>query len=305
LAGKVPGDFFGMGKILEIPRPGKRSMKVNPSYRVLFLLATLVFLSMADKRNLYAQDDDYRIGPEDVISISIWENEHLNSEVTVRPDGKISFPLLDDVKVEGLTAIEVKKIITKGLTHYMSKPEVTVTIKNIDSYKVYIMSAVGSPGVLTLKRKTNLLQLLATIGGGTLTENANLEKAYLLRNNHRLPVDFSKLVEQGDTTQNVNLLPDDVIYIPNNFARRITVIGEVANPQIITFKNGITALDVVLMAGGPTEDANLNGTTIITKRADQEKTLKVKLNDVIKKGKLEENIKLEPGDMVIVPGCII
>jgi len=281
-------------------------MKGKPSYRALFLLlATLVFLSMADKQKLYAQNSDYRIGPEDVISISIWENQNLNSVVTVRPDGKISFPLLDDVKVEGLTAVEVKKIITEGLTRYMSKPVVTVTIQSIDSYKVYIMGAVSSPGVLSLKRKTNLLQLLAMVGGLTLVESANLQKAYLLRNDHHLPVDFSKLVEQGDTTQNVDLLPDDVIYIPNSFARRITVIGEVASPQSITFKNGITALDAVLMSGGPTEDAYLNGTTIITKRADQEKTLKVKLNDVMKKGKLEENMKLEPGDMVIVPACVI
>ncbi|MEW6380107.1 MAG: polysaccharide biosynthesis/export family protein [bacterium] len=281
-------------------------MKGNLRHKVtfLFLFTIFVLLSFIDLRNLHAQDIDYRIGAEDVLAISVWENEHLNREVTVRPDGKISFPLLDDIKVEGLTAMEVKEIITKGLTRYMSKPEVTVAIQKIGSLKVYIMGAVSSPGMLSLQRKTNLLQLLAMAGGLTLTENADLEKAYILRNNQRLPVNFSQLVEEGDTTQNVDLLPDDVIYIPDSFARRITVTGEVKSPQTINFKNGITTLDAVLTAGGPTEDAYLNGTMVITKRAGKEETLKVKLNDVMKKGKMKDNLKLEAGDIVIVPARV-
>jgi len=295
--------------------PGERSMKGKLGQGALFFLAaTLVFFSMADKRELYAQadknnlhvqDDTYKIGAEDVLDISVWENKQLATKVTVRPDGKISFPLLDDLKVEGLTAIEVKEMITEKLTHFMSKPQVTVTIESINSCKVYVMGAVSSPGVLNLKRKTNLLQLLAMVGGLALTETADLQKAYILRKGHRLPVDFVRLVENGDVTQNVDLLPDDVIYIPDNFDKRITVIGEVVGPKTINFKNGITALDAVLMSGGPTTDADLNGTKIVRKKASQEEILKVELNKVMKKGKLEDNLKLMPGDVIIVPASML
>jgi polysaccharide biosynthesis/export protein len=283
----------------------QRSTKSKIGQGALCLLAALVFFSMADRSSLYAQDDSYRIGAEDVLNISVWENEQLAQDVTVRPDGKISFPLLDDLKVEGLTAIEIKEMITEKLTHYMSKPQVTVTVRNIESCKVYVMGAVSTPGVLSLKRKTNLLQLLAMVGGLTLTETADLQKAYILRKGNRLPVNFIKLVEEGDTTQNVDLRPDDVIYIPDNFDKRVTVIGEVVGPKTINFKNGITALDAVLMSGGPTTDADLDGTKIVRKKASQEEILNVKLNRVMKKGKLEGNVKLMPGDVIIVPASML
>ncbi|MEW6378732.1 MAG: polysaccharide biosynthesis/export family protein [bacterium] len=256
-------------------------------------------------------DDDYKIGAEDVLQISVWGNEHLNQEVIVRPDGKISFPLVNDLRIIGLTTEDLRKIITEKLASFISNPEVSVVVKGINSYKIYVIGAASSPGVIVLKRKTNLLQFLAMSGGLTLAQNADLKKAYILRNNKRLPVDFEKLVEEGDINQNVDLLPDDVIYIPDNFPKRITIIGEVKAPGTITYKNGITVLDAVLMTGGPTEDADLNDTRIVRKtlqgnsKEGKAAVIKVKLKDIMKKGKLEKNIKLEPGDTVHVPAGIL
>ena len=287
-------------------------MKCKLYYILIFVFVVLILSLMVNKTNLYAQNDaqnkdyknDYKIGAEDVLHISVWENEHLNREVFVRPDGKISFPLVDDIAVNGLTAMELKEIITKKLIDYISNPEVTVIVKSINNYKVYVMGAVNTPGEFSLKRKTNLLQFLATVGGLTLAENADLKKAYILRGKQRLPIDFKKLIEEGDITQNVDLLPDDIIYIPDNFAKRITVIGEVTAPGTVNFKDSITVLDAVLMSGGPTEDAALNDTKVVKKKADKEDTIKVRLKDIIKKGKLDTNIKLEPGDMIVVPSSL-
>ena len=142
------------------------------------------------------------------------------------------------------------------------------------------------------------------MGGLTLAENADLKKAYILRGKQRLPIDFERLIEEGDITQNIDLLPDDVIYIPDNFAKRITVIGEVTNPGTVSFKDSITVVDAVLMSGGPTEDADLNDTKVVRKKPDKEESIKIRLKDIIKKGKLESNIKLEPGDIVVVPGSL-
>jgi len=142
----------------------------NSYYKLYYIAITalLVFSllsvsSIISTKNLYALPNDtnashdYKIGAEDILHISVWENEYLNREVFVRPDGKISFPLVDDIEVNGLTAIEVKKIITKKLTDFISTPEVTVIVNSINNYKVYVMGAVNTPGEFSLKRKTNQL----------------------------------------------------------------------------------------------------------------------------------------------------
>ena len=196
---------------------------------ILFCL-TILFSSIIDRKSLYAQDKndlpaqngdykngDYKIGAEDVLAISVWRNDQLNREVVVRPDGKISFPLLDDLKVTGLTPLEVKKIITKKLALYIGDPEVTVILKGMNNNRVYIAGgAAGLPGVFNLKRKVTLFQLLDMADKKALTENVDLRRAYLLRGQERLPVDFEKLME-GDLTQDVELLPEDIIYLPDNF----------------------------------------------------------------------------------------
>lgn len=273
----------------------------------IVVFSAVLVSSLIIPKNLHAHTDainesnDYKIGAEDVLHISVWENEHLNRDVFVRPDGKISFPLVDDIEVNGLTAMEVKDIITQKLVRFINSPEVTVTIKNMNNYKVYVMGAVNVPGVYNLKRKTSLLQLFAMAGGLSLAKNIDLQKAYILRNKKRLDVDFEKLIEEGDVTQNVELFPNDVIYIPDNYARRITVVGEVASPGTVVFNEGITVLDAVLMSGGPTEDADLNDTKVVRERPEREDIIRIRLKDIIKKGKLESNIKLEPGDKVVVP----
>jgi len=291
-------------------------MRIKLTYIVAFLFAVLLCFSEISQSSLYAQTDDYKIGAEDILQISVWGNENLDQAVIVRPDGKISFPLVNDIKVIGLTTTELRNLLTKRLTSFISNPEVAVIIKSINSYKVYVMGAVTSPGVINLKRETTLLQMLAMTGGLTLAENADLEKACIMRGKKRLPVDFGKLIREGDVNQNVGLLPDDVIYIPDGFTKRITVIGEVKSPGTITYRDGITVLDAVLMTGGPTDDANLNGTRIVrktlpqpqqVKTASQEaetKFIKVRLKEIMKKGNLEKNITLEPGDTIHIPASI-
>ena len=291
-------------------------MRGKLTYIVAWLFPVFLCFTIIVNCSLYAQADDYKIGAEDILQISVWGNENLNQEVTVRPDGKISFPLVNDIKVVGLTTTELRDMLTERLAAFMSSPEVSVIIKSINSYRVYIIGAVNSPGVINLKRETNLLQLLAMNGGLSLAENADLKKACIMRGKKRLPVDFEKLIQEGDVNQNVSLLPDDVIYIPNNFARRITVIGEVKTPGTVAYKDGITVLDAVLMTGGPTENASLNGTRIIRKTVPQpqgetsperrgkeskSKFIQVRLKDIMEKGNLEKNILLEPGDTVHVP----
>jgi polysaccharide export outer membrane protein len=242
--------------------------------------------------------EDYIIGAEDVLSISVWETENLNLNAPVRPDGKISFPLLDDLQAAGLTPLQLKEELTKKLRRFFKDPVVTVIVKEVISPKVYIQGQVNRPGTYILKKSSTILELLSDAGG--VTETANLQSAYLLRNGKKASVDFYKLLEKGDTSQNISLLPGDNIFIPGGFANRITVVGEVNNPQTIPFQEGLTVLDAILAAGGLTKHADPDDTTIIRKDKIKAKKIKVDMEAVIDDGEFEQNILLVPGDVVIV-----
>ncbi len=270
----------------------------------LYGLLIIVFIILGTS-SLYAQKDaqkdDYKIGAEDILLISVWENSALTLEVIVRPDGKISYPLLDDISVENLTVLEVKEIITKKLSEFVTNPQVTVILRSVNNYKIFVLGAVDSPGVINLRRQTTLLQLLAMVGGQSLFTRTDLSRSYILRNGEKLPMDFEKLIDEGDISQNIILLPDDIIFFPDNFYKRITIIGEVMTPQTIPYRKGLTILDAVLSVGGPTVDADLNNTKIIRKKDEEEVKLNIRLKDIIKKGNLEENFEIQPGDSIIIP----
>ena len=114
-----------------------------------------------------AAPEVYRIGPEDILQISVWKNEAMSRTLPVRPDGKISLPLLSDVQAAGLTAIELREILTKKLAEYMPNPEVSVIVSEIRSFKVSVIGEVSRPGRYELRSWTTVLDVLALAGGFT------------------------------------------------------------------------------------------------------------------------------------------
>lgn len=270
-------------------------------FKLIFPLLLILILKIPD---LDAQDNDYRIGVEDILHISVWGNEQLTGEVKVRPDGKISFPLINDLLVDGLTCLEITEIIKKKLASFIKNPEPTVILASLNKNKVYIMGGVQTDGVYNLQRKTSILQLIIMAGGFTSSEAIDLENAYILRGNNYLLVNLKKLIEDKNCYFNIELLPNDIVYIPDN-NKYVTVIGEVKSPGNVIFQNGITVMDAILKSGGPNEDADLNDTKIIRKNLDRrgnsEVKIKVLLKNIMKKGDLKYNVKLKPKDIIIVP----
>jgi polysaccharide export outer membrane protein len=123
--------------------------------------------------------DAYRIGPEDVLQIGVWKNEALSKTVPVRPDGKISLPLVNDVQAAGLTATELREVLTKKLAEYMPSPEVSVIVSDIRSLKVSVIGEVARPGRYELKSWATVLDVLALAGG--FTQFASRSKIVVLR----------------------------------------------------------------------------------------------------------------------------
>ena len=250
-----------------------------------------------------AQTQTYTIGEEDVLQISVWGNPDLNSQVPVRPGGIVSLPLLGEMKVAGLTTDELKAKLENDYSQFVKAPTVSVVLTAINSFKVFVFGGGVSPatqgasGAITLRRHTTLLQLLAQLGS---LKDADLEESYLMREGKKLPVNFTKLVTKGDVSHDVPLKPNDIIFIPDNFEKRIRVVGAVKTPGIFPYSQGMTALDAVLSAGGFTEYASQNSVVITRKEGQETLNIDVKLKDVIKDGDLSKNVPLKPGDLVNV-----
>ena len=161
-----------------------------------------------------AAPEVYRIGPEDILQISVWKNEAMSRTLPVRPDGKISLPLLSDVQAAGLTAIELREILTKKLAEYMPNPEVSVIVSEIRSFKVSVIGEVSRPGRYELRSWTTVLDVLALAGG--FTQIAARTKIVILhpegRTMKRILFNYNK-VSAGEQ-ENFYLRNGDIILVP-------------------------------------------------------------------------------------------
>jgi polysaccharide export outer membrane protein len=161
-------------------------------------------------------DADYKIGPQDVVRIDVWKEPDISRTIPVRPDGKISLPLLNDIQASGLTAMELGISIRDGLTKFLTNPQVTVTISEINSRRVYITGEVSKAGALPLLPHMTVLQALSSAGG--FTQFAKLKAIYVLRTEGdkqvRHPFNYKEAVKGDHPEQNIFLLPGDVIVVP-------------------------------------------------------------------------------------------
>ena len=158
--------------------------------------------------------DDYRIGPEDVLAIAVWNNEAMSRVVPVRPDGKISLPLLDDVQAGGLTPMQLRDAIAKRLSEYVPSPSVSVIVNDVRSFKVSVIGEVARPARYELKSRASVLDVLALAGG--FNQFANRARLVVLRTDGdkqiRIPFNYNRVVAGEE--ENVYLRPNDIILVP-------------------------------------------------------------------------------------------
>ncbi len=163
----------------------------------------------------------YKVGPEDVLEISVWRNADLSKTVTVRPDGVISLPLVGDIQAAGLTPSELRDSIIYSLKEFQETVVVSVIVLEVNSVKFYILGEVVKPGSYTLKRRTSILQAIAMAGG--FTQYASKNKMVLVREEgegksdveEKIRIRFDNLVKVGAEPDNKYLLrPGDTIFVP-------------------------------------------------------------------------------------------
>src|SRR5262245_37283264 len=157
--------------------------------------------------------DTYRIGPEDLLQITVWKNNEITRQALVRPDGKISLPLVNDVQAAGLTPLELRAELTRKLADYMPSPEVSVIVLGVNSFKVSIIGEVSRPGRYELKGWVTVLDALALAGG--FTQFASRARIVILQSDgktvKRIPFNYNKVAEGQE---NFYLRNNDIILVP-------------------------------------------------------------------------------------------
>jgi polysaccharide export outer membrane protein len=173
----------------------------------------------AESRNLAANihPDDYIIGSDDVLAVDIWKEPEISRTVPVRPDGKITLPLIGDIQAGGLTPHKLQDNIAVGLRSYVSSPEVTVIVQEVKSLKFNIVGEITKPGSYPLSQRTTVLDAIAT--GGGLRDFAKSSRIYVLRANtdgspSRLPFDYKQVINGKKLSENIELRPGDTVVIP-------------------------------------------------------------------------------------------
>jgi len=158
----------------------------------------------------------FLLGPEDLLEISVWNEEKLQREVMVRPDGKISFPLVGDIQAEGRTPEQLRYEIASWLKKYIPDPVVTVLVKKIESYKIYVLGQINKPGEYTVGGYLDVMQALAMAGG--LNAFAAEDDIRILRRQEGtekvIPFDYSRVKKGRDLAQNIVLQRGDVVVVP-------------------------------------------------------------------------------------------
>jgi polysaccharide export outer membrane protein len=202
--------------------------RAAPCIALVFFLAGLVScakssmqasLTSADGSADRFLSEDYQIGPEDVLEVLVWKNDALSKTVNVRPDGKISLPLIGDVAAAGLSPGQVREqILEKLQEYYKEPPPVSVIVQQAKSYVIYILGEVKNPAQYVVKRGTTILQAVALAGGFTPFASTNGIVVLRRENNNndqsRIKIRYKDIISGSDLSSNIILKPGDTIIVP-------------------------------------------------------------------------------------------
>ncbi len=255
----------------------------------------------------------FTLGPGDRVEIELLGDPISRVTTVVAPDGKIYFNLLPGIDVWGMTLSQAKAALDAELSKYVrQQPQVSLVLRGIESKRIWVLGRVQAPGVYPIAAPMTLLEAVSLAGGtmslstfqdqsaaGIGEELADLRHSFLVRQGKLLPVDFQRLLTQGDVSQNVYLRPDDFVYFPAATAREIYVLGAVQQPRPVPYTEGLTVAGAVASAYGTLNGAYLRHVAVVRGSLAQPEIFIVDYKAVIR-GQAED-IALQPHDIVYVP----
>lgn len=273
----------------------------NPNWPV----ATVV-TNKLDPDLLRPPAESFVLGPGDQVMIELLGKDKEPTPVTVGMDGKIYFSILPGLDVWGLSLPQARTRLEEELSKYISQPQIAISLKAVGSKYVWILGRLNKPGVYPIAGPVTLLEAISAAGGTakssstvTTTELADLRHSFVVRHGRVLPVNFVRLLQDGDMSQNIYLEPDDFIYVPSALSQEVYVLGAVLFPRTVPYSDQMTVVSAISGANGTAPEAYLTHVAIVRGALSQPQILEVNYSAIL--GGRQPNIQLEPGDIVYVP----
>jgi polysaccharide export outer membrane protein len=247
---------------------------------------------------------EYRIGPGDQVRIEVWNRERLTGEHLVGPYGKITLPMTGIYEIGGLNRDEAAGQIKQLYQQYYDDPLVTVKILKYLNNKVYVLGRVSNPGVIHFNGDGTLLEALSLAGGlPTRDKTIFLSKCYIVRGKEQIIwIDLLQLLQKANIKLNIRLANNDIIYIPESMDAAIFLMGEVQSPGAYQIQSaGLTLMDAINLAGGPTENGNINEIRLIREMQEEKGIKVIDLEKILAKGDFAQNYLLRDDDIIYIP----
>jgi protein involved in polysaccharide export with SLBB domain len=246
------------------------------------------------------------LGPGDILNLSLFEMpETARTEVPISPDGRVTFLQARDVLADGLTIDELRARLDEVLGKFYQNPRVVIVPAAIHSKKYFLLGSVVNSGVYTFDRPLTVIEAIARAGGletglsdQRSVELTDLAHSFLVRNGQRLSLDFERLFQRGDLSQNVALEPDDYLYFASAQANEIYVLGEVANPGVVAYAPKPTVLSVIAARGGYTPRSYKGRVLVVRGSLDHPQTFDIDTRAILSGD--QPDFKLQPKDIVYV-----
>lgn len=269
--------------------------------KYIWLIAVVVLFPVL----LFAQEnEEYRISANDLLQISVYEEPDLAKTVRVDAKGEISYPLLGNIKVSGLTSKELESKITDLLIEdYLVNPQVSVFIK--EYARISILGQVNKPGSYELKSGITVMDAIALAGGFTAKTNAKDIKLIRVKGGRKetINIDANEIVGKENKEKDIPLEPGDLIIVGelSDLSAFVVVLGQVRNPGKYSYKEGMTAIEAIALAGGLSDTAAANSTKVIRIKNGKKYNIRVPVSSILNSGHKDRDVVLEVEDTIVVP----
>ncbi|MBU6399379.1 MAG: SLBB domain-containing protein [Verrucomicrobia bacterium] len=283
-------------------------------------LTTATLTNELDPTLLEPLTNFFTLGPGDRVEIELIGDPSTRATALVGPDGKLYYYLLPGLEVWGLTLGQTKALLEQELQKYIrDQPRVSLTLRTIESKQVWLLGRLNAPGIYPMNGPMTLLEAISLAGGpvssrpyasltggalssgtsATVEELADLHRGFVIRHGKFLPVDFYRLLHDGDLSQNIYLLPDDFVYLPSAVSQNVFVLGAVGEPRSVTYLPRMTLTAAIANAGGTIKYAYLGHVAIVRGSLTRPRIAVVDYRAIVH-GR-QPDVLLQPHDIVYVP----